>query len=281
MIAGRKALRGKAFRLLGEARPTAASSPACPIVNLGVAIQLAFPHEPDRERVTFKRIAAVFGGLFLAFSATSALAAGAEAAPDAAAARPAVKELRPLGDVESEIKEAARLYGLDPALVRAVAQQESGLRQEARSRRGALGVMQLMPQTARELGYDAEDLRGNIRAGAAYLSMMMETFGGDVKRALAAYNAGPGAVQRHGGIPPFAETRNYVTSIMGKMAVNAAGALGQPISATVAQLGQQAVQGAAQAVAQVAGQAASPLAAGVGNPLTDMDRLVARVTGRD
>ncbi len=227
--------------------------------------------------MTFKRIAALFGGLFLAFTASSALAAADGTPLGETAPRPAVQELRPVGDVESEIKDAAKLYGLDPALVRAVAQQESGLRQEARSRRGALGVMQLMPQTARELGYDAEDLRGNIRAGAAYLSMMMETFGGDVKRALAAYNAGPGAVQRHGGVPPFAETRNYVTSIMGRLAMNAAGAIGQPITATVAQFGASAMQGAAQAAAQVAGQAASPLNA----PLTDMDRLVARVTARN
>ena len=258
--------------------------------------------------MTFPRLPALLGGFALATLLATAATAGtaSEAPADAAAVisapalRPAlsapeaaapvhaapvhaaVRELKPVGDVESEIRDAAKLYNLDPALVRAVAVQESGLRNEARSRRGAMGVMQMMPQTAQELGYDAADLRGNVRAGAAYLSMMMETFGGDVKRALAAYNAGPGAVQRHGGVPPFAETRNYVTSIMGKMAVNAAGAIGQPITTTVAQLGASAMQGAAQAVSQATSQATSPLTAGLGgNPLTDMDRLVARVTGRN
>ena len=224
------------------------------------------------------RFLAVFGGFALASLLATAAAAAepSTAAPlDAPALRsslplgdgpaPGVRELKPVGDVESEIRDAAKLYNLDPALVRAVAVQESGLRNEARSRRGAMGVMQMMPGTARELGYDAADLRGNVRAGAAYLSMMMEAFGGDVKRALAAYNAGPGAVKRFGGVPPFAETRDYVSAIMGHMAVSAAAVVGQPLSTTVAQFGARAVQsaaeGAAQAV-QAAGRAAAPLAAG-------------------
>ena len=202
--------------------------------------------------------------LVLGFGAASAAAAepgddGGGALRPAVAPAPSapVRELKPVGDVESEIRDAAKLYNLDPSLVRAVAQQESGLRNEARSHRGAMGVMQLMPQTARELGYDAADLRGNVRAGAAYLSMMMEAFGGDVKRALAAYNAGPGAVKKYGGVPPFAETRNYVTAIMGHMALNAAQAVTQPLTTTVAQIGARAAQGAVQAA-----QAAGPLAAG-------------------
>ena len=233
--------------------------------------------------MTLKHLVAALGGLFLGLSAASAaLAADAsDASPGAVdmQLRPSlpapVRELKPVGDVESEIADAAKLYNLDPALVRAVALQESGLRHEARSRRGAVGVMQLMPQTGRELGYDVKDLRGNIRAGAAYLSTMMESFGGDVSKALAAYNAGPGAVQRYGGIPPFRETRNYVASITAKLAVGAATVATQPLSTTVAQLGARAVQGAAQAAAQAAGP-------GMGlGALSDMDRLVARVTGHE
>lgn len=220
--------------------------------------------------MTLLRTAAAFAALLLGFSAGSAaLAANAADTPFAS---PQVRELKPVGDIESEIRDAAKLYNLDPALVRAVAVQESGMRHEARSRRGAVGVMQLLPSTAQELGYDAHDLRGNIRAGAAYLSTMMESFGGDVSKALAAYNAGPGAVQRFGGIPPFRETRNYVASITSKLAVGAAAMATQPLTTTVAQLGARAVQGAAQAAGSMSGFA---------NPLTEMDRLVARVAGQD
>ncbi len=202
-------------------------------------------------------LAAALSALALGLGAASAALAD-DAAPTVSAP---VRELKPVGDVESEIRDAAKLYSLDPALVRAVAMQESGLRNEARSQRGAMGVMQMMPRTAAELGYDAADLRGNVRAGAAYLSMMMEAFGGDVKRALAAYNAGPGAVKKYGGVPPFTETRNYVTSIMSKMAVNAAAAVSQPLTTTVAQIGAALGDRAAQGVAQAA-QAAAPAAAG-------------------
>ena len=271
------------------ARPTAASARPSGESRLSDAILCRSLKRPNGPCVRFFRFVAVLGGFALATALASTAAAGGVADPsppspttaEAPAAlrpalgagevppsprpAPAVRELKPVGDVESEIRDAAKLYNLDPALVRAVAVQESGLRNEARSRRGALGVMQMMPGTAKELGYDAADLRGNVRAGAAYLSMMMETFGGDVKRALAAYNAGPGAVKRFGGVPPFAETRNYVSAIMEHMAVSAAAVVSQPLSTTMAQLGAKAVQGAAQGAAQVAqaaGRAAAPLAAG-------------------
>ena len=189
--------------------------------RLRPALQLALPpRSGTNSRVNRIRFSALVGGLFLAMiSGSAALASVSDASVDAPVPAPKVREAKPVGDVESEIADAAKLYNLDPVLVRAVAQQESGLKHDARSRRGALGVMQLMPGTASELGYDAADLRGNIRAGAAYLSMMMESFGGDVKKALAAYNAGPGAVQKYGGVPPFRETRNYVASIMSKLGV--------------------------------------------------------------
>jgi soluble lytic murein transglycosylase-like protein len=87
-----------------------------------------------------------------------------------------------------------------------------------------MGVMQLMPATARQLGVDARDVTSNIEGGAIYLSQMLRRFEGDVPRALAAYNAGPEAVQRYGGVPPYAETQAYVRAILGRL--GAVGGLG-------------------------------------------------------
>lgn len=113
------------------------------------------------------------------------------------------------------LAETAIHHGLDPALLQAVAWQESRGRMSAVSVKGALGVMQLMPTTAAELGVDPRDLASNIRGGAMYLRRQLDRFG-SVPLALAAYNAGPGAVQRYGGIPPFRETRDYVSKIMSR-----------------------------------------------------------------
>lgn len=120
--------------------------------------------------------------------------------------------------VRQQISTVATAYALDPKLVEAVAWRESRFRIDARSDKGAIGVMQLMPGTARDLGVDPHDPAQNIRGGALYLRQMMSTFRGDVRLALAAYNAGPGAVRKHGGVPPYAETQAYVTSILGRMA---------------------------------------------------------------
>ena len=141
---------------------------------------------------------------------------------DAGAAPIRVARIRPSAAapeaVRREIADAARVYAVDPRLLEAVAWRESRFRADALSPKGAQGVMQLMPATARILGVDAGDLRQNVRGGAAYLSEMLGRFGGDVTKSLAAYNAGPGAVERFGGVPPFAETRAYVSSILGRLA---------------------------------------------------------------
>lgn len=113
------------------------------------------------------------------------------------------------------LESAARLHGLEPSLLQAVAWQESRGRMNAVSPKGAIGVMQLMPGTAAELGVRADDLADNIRGGALYLRRQLDRFG-SVPLALAAYNAGPGAVIRYRGIPPYRETRDYVAKIMAR-----------------------------------------------------------------
>ncbi|WP_166263482.1 lytic transglycosylase domain-containing protein [Marinobacter caseinilyticus] len=114
----------------------------------------------------------------------------------------------------NEIKTAALEFDVDPALVRAVIHAESAFNDKALSAKGAQGLMQLMPATARELGVrDAMRAPENIRGGVNYLAKMLKRFGGDTRLATAAYNAGPGAVGRYNGIPPFAETKAYVERV--------------------------------------------------------------------
>lgn len=108
---------------------------------------------------------------------------------------------------------AASRHGLDPALLRALAWTESRGNNSAVSPKGALGIMQLMPGTAAELGVDPRDALSNVAGGAAYFARQLQTFK-TVPLALAAYNAGPGAVSRYRGIPPYAETQAYVSRVM-------------------------------------------------------------------
>ena len=121
--------------------------------------------------------------------------------------------------MDAIVEEAASTYNVSVNLIKAVAKAESGFNPSAVSKSGAIGVMQLMPSTARSLGVtDPYDARQNIMGGTKYLRQNLDRFNGNVSLALAAYNAGPNAVQKYGGIPPYQETQNYVkivTSYMG------------------------------------------------------------------
>jgi soluble lytic murein transglycosylase-like protein len=120
--------------------------------------------------------------------------------------------------VADQVRTSAARHGLSAKVVEAVAWRESRFNPDALSPKGAMGVMQLMPATARAMGVDPRDAAANIEGGAAYLEQMLKTFNGDLPLALAAYNAGPAAVQRYAGIPPFPETKAFVDAILGHLA---------------------------------------------------------------
>lgn len=115
------------------------------------------------------------------------------------------------------VAELAAKYDISPTLLEAVVWQESRWRTGAVSTAGARGLAQLMPGTARQLGVDPNNPHSNLEGGARYLRMQLDAFSGDVERALAAYNAGPGRVHAAGGIPNIRETQNYVASIMARL----------------------------------------------------------------
>lgn len=115
-----------------------------------------------------------------------------------------------------QITQAARAAGIPPALLAAVAWSESGFNAAATSKAGAVGLMQLMPRTAAGLGVDPHDPAQALAGGARYLAQQLTTFGGRSDLALAAYNAGPGAVRKYAGIPPYPETQNYVKTVLAR-----------------------------------------------------------------
>ncbi len=118
-------------------------------------------------------------------------------------------------EFESIINSCALEYGVDRSLVKAVIHAESGYNPSAVSRKGAKGLMQLMPKTAQDLKVaDSLDPQENIRGGVRYLRFLLDTFKGDVSLALAAYNAGLSRVAQYGGVPPYGETRNYVAKVL-------------------------------------------------------------------
>jgi soluble lytic murein transglycosylase-like protein len=138
-------------------------------------------------------------------AAPSPLPPAAPALPPAPAASPDPRQL---------LDEAAGRYGVPAALLHSVARAESAYRTDAISPKGAIGVMQLMPGTAAELGADPHNPAENIDAGARHLRDLLERYDGSAHKALSAYNAGAGAVEKYKGVPPYAETVNYVHKVL-------------------------------------------------------------------
>jgi soluble lytic murein transglycosylase-like protein len=147
---------------------------------------------------------------------TITVPAGVPAAQPAATEAP--KYLTPFELADA----AADRYGLPRSLVRSVMSAESALQPKAVSPKGAIGLMQLMPETAQELGIDPWDPAQNVDAGVRYLRLLLEKYDGGLWHALAAYNAGPGAVDKYKGVPPYRETVRYIGTIQRKMEKSAA-----------------------------------------------------------
>jgi len=166
-----------------------------------VAGGLALPDETAVQDVAAQSDVIVGGAVPLA--AFGDIRANAAAVPERYAAK---------------IAELGARFDLSPSLLEALVWQESRWRESAVSHAGARGLAQLMPATARYLGVDPDDPMANLEGGARYLREQLDRFDGDLEKALAAYNAGPGRVIRAGGVPNIRETRNYVASIMGRLA---------------------------------------------------------------
>ncbi len=147
------------------------------------------------------------GAASFASMVSSAMNPAAQAAPGRAPAAPA--------HIEQLVGANAGAWGVDPALVKAIIANESGFDANATSKTGAQGLMQLEPQTAADLGVtDAYDPAQNIWGGTRYVRGLLDRFHGNLRLAVAAYNAGPGAVEKYGGVPPYAETQTYVENVL-------------------------------------------------------------------
>jgi soluble lytic murein transglycosylase-like protein len=140
---------------------------------------------------------------------------GAADPATAPASAPNAPAMVPPAQIDRLVSTSAAQWGVDPALVKAIIANESGFNANATSGVGAQGLMQLMPGTAAGLGVaDAYDPAQNVSGGTRYIRGLLDRFKGDLPKAIAAYNAGPGAVEKYGGIPPYPETQNYVQNVL-------------------------------------------------------------------
>jgi len=158
--------------------------------------------------------AAVFStALSSALGANAGLPAAADSAAPLAAAPVAPEQ------IDALVGSNAATWQVDPSLVKAIIANESGFNANATSKVGAQGLMQLMPSTAQSVGVrDSYDPGQNVAGGTRYLKGLLDRFNGDVRLAVAAYNAGPNAVEKYGDVPPYAETQNYVKNVLGSYA---------------------------------------------------------------
>ncbi|MCY4333808.1 MAG: lytic transglycosylase domain-containing protein [Litoreibacter sp.] len=166
-----------------------------------------------REKLFQSQSRLLDGRLSTQYRASTRYAPGSSAISKTSTAIPAYRG-KYRGVYLAAAKNAARKHGIPEDLFLRLVQQESGFNPRARSHKGAIGLAQLMPQTARALRVDPHDPQQNLEGGARYLRQMYRKFG-NWRLALAAYNAGPGAVEKYNGVPPFKETKNYVRRILG------------------------------------------------------------------
>jgi soluble lytic murein transglycosylase-like protein len=185
----------------------------------GVAPPRETPTPPARAAPTAFADALSSATAPSATASTASVGSPAPSTAGATAGATGLSELPASVPYGAEITAAAKRNGLDPALLAGLVKQESGFNANARSGAGAQGLTQLMPSTASGLGvHNPLDPAQSLEGGAKYLAQQLKAFDGDVARALAAYNAGPGAVQRFGGVPPYAETQNYVRAVQSNAA---------------------------------------------------------------
>ncbi len=179
----------------------------------GEPVQLpGVPETADEQQASF---AAMVRAELEAQNAAGASGVGAGAAIGALNAPAMV----PPAEINRLVETNAAQWNVDPALVKAIIANESGFNANATSNVGAQGLMQLMPGTANGLGVtNAYDPAQNVWGGTRYIKGLLDRFGGDVRKAVAAYNAGPGAVEKYGGVPPYAETQNYVQNVLASYA---------------------------------------------------------------
>jgi soluble lytic murein transglycosylase-like protein len=153
------------------------------------------------------------------------MSSGEQSPESDAAAAPDAPAMVPPTQLDALVNDSAQAQAVDPALVKAIIANESGFNANATSNVGAQGLMQLMPGTAASLGVnDAYDPQQNVAGGTKYIKQLLDHFNGDVRLAVAAYNAGPGAVEKYGGVPPYAETQNYVQNVLASYAKYRTGA---------------------------------------------------------
>ena len=194
---------------------------------------------PDFPHSQRSALAIVLSGVFLVLTAEAGVSrtpiklAIAEFRPVAPRSSVALNSSKPTLTFDPYINAASREHGVSHKLIRAIIQTESEFDRRAVSSRGACGLMQLMPGTARRFGVvDCFDARENILAGTRYLKLLLTRYDGSVALSIAAYNAGEGAVARHGGIPPYRQTRAYVRKVIALLAGGSDTRPGRPSATT-------------------------------------------------